>query len=113
MPGEVTLPLRQLSAMRLCEVVAVEALTDESLYDSLAAHVEFAGRAVEFLEHSGGEIDVDSLDGFHHAAGVGEETGNVLAAIRLAGNRFGSDFLAGLKCPLHKVPFAKGFTPFE
>ena len=59
----------------------IEALADERFDDGLAADVQLFGEAVQFMEHGGGEIDVDALDGLHAAAGIGEKPGDVLAGL--------------------------------
>src|SRR5208282_4963249 len=97
---EMTLP-------RLCAVsgerALVEGLAEQSFDDGLTADVEFFGEAVEFVQHGGGEVDIDALDGLHAAAGVGEEPGDVLARIRQAGNGFGGDWFLLTRCVFHKV----------
>ena len=40
----------------------------------------------ELFQHGGSEIHVHALDGFHHAAGIGEETRDILDVVRQASN---------------------------
>jgi hypothetical protein len=62
----------------------VQCLANQGLDDGLSADVEFFGGALQLLEHGRREIDVHALDGFHYAAGIGEnrETSLPLSAIR-------------------------------
>lgn len=77
------------SARRPGHVALVQPLADQGLDDRLPADVEFLSEAFEFFEHAGSEINVYTLDGFHHAAGIGEEARNVFAIVRHAGDGFG------------------------
>lgn len=54
-------------------MVAVEALAERGFDHGLAADVELPGDDVELVEHEICEIDIDSLNRRHHAAGIGEE----------------------------------------
>jgi len=56
----------------------VEGFAKHGFDDGLAADVEFFCRSFEFFEHSGGEVNVDALDGLHHFTGIGEEAGEGL-----------------------------------
>ena len=67
----------------------IEALAEQRFDDGLAADVQLLCEAVQLVEHGGGEIHVDALDGLHAAAGIGEEPRDILAAIGHAGDGFG------------------------
>ena len=77
------------SARRPGHVALVQSLADQGFDDRLPADVEFLGEAFQFFEHGGGEINIYTLDRFHHAAGIGEEARDILAAVRHAGDGFG------------------------
>jgi hypothetical protein len=61
--------------------VLIESLSDERLDYGLAAHVEVLSGLVQFFQHAGGDVDVDTLNGLNHAAFAFEKPGNVLARI--------------------------------
>ena len=71
------------------EVVLIERLAKELLDHRLAADVQLAGGAVQFVQHGRGEIDIHALNGRHHASRVGEEAGDVLAAVGAPGDGLG------------------------
>ena len=59
--------------MLLCQIVLVERLTHQRFDDRLSAHIKTFGGAVQFFQHPGGDIHVDSLNrlcglGVNHAA---------------------------------------------
>ena len=76
-------------ARRSGHVALVQSLADQGFDDRLPADVQFLGEAFQFFEHGGGEINIHTLDWFHHAAGIGEEARNILAVVRHAGDGFG------------------------
>jgi hypothetical protein len=58
---------------------------------SLPADVQLLCSDVQLLQHGSREINVDAVDGFHHAPLVGEKAGNVFAPISPSGNRLRRD----------------------
>jgi len=48
----------------------------------------FAG-GVKFVEHDGGEVDIDALNGRHHFSGIREKTRDVFSTIGEARNGLG------------------------
>jgi hypothetical protein len=69
----------------LRQIMLIESLPDQRLYDGLAAHVEVPGRFIEFLQHAGRDVDVHALNRLNHAALALEKTGKVFALIGQAG----------------------------
>jgi len=59
--------------MLLCQIVLVERLTHQRFGHRLPAQIETLGGAVQFFQHPGGDIHVDTLNrlrglGVNHAA---------------------------------------------
>ena len=86
-------------------MVLIERLSDKGLNYRLATHVQLGGGMVEFLQHRGCEIDIDPLNRLHHLATVGEETRNILPAVRHLGDGLSRNVLLGFT-RLHHIVFA-------
>src|ERR1700738_403317 len=97
--------LRRFSRPRFGQIVAIQALTDQSLDYRLAADVQFLCGFVQLFEHSCCEIDVDALNRLHHPAGVGEESRYVFTAFRQTRDRFGTRQAFCLTSSLHTNSF--------
>ena len=86
-------------------MVLIERLSDKGLNYRLATHVQLGSGMVEFLQHRGCEINVDPLNRLHHLATVGEETRNILPAVRHLGDGLSRNVLLGFT-RLHHIVFA-------
>ncbi|MGH9675488.1 MAG: hypothetical protein ACRD36_00175, partial [Candidatus Acidiferrum sp.] len=99
---------RYMKLLRLCtgspsSGALIEGLTEQGFDDGLAADIEFFGEAIEFVEHRGGEIYVNALDGLPAAAGISEEAADVLAGIGEAGDGFRGYRFLFTRCVFHKA----------
>jgi len=59
----------------------IESLADQRLDDRLAAHIEVVSSPIQFLQHAGSDVDVNTLNRLNHAALALEEMRNVLALV--------------------------------
>src|SRR5207248_6869465 len=85
----------------LSQVMLIESLPDECLYDGLTAYVKILSGPVQFLQHGRGEIHVDALDRVNHSALALEETRDVLPLIGQPCDRVGGNGFSGLTSSLH------------
>src|SRR6476619_1745065 len=84
------------------KISLIERLPDQGLDERLPADIQVFGRRIQLLQHGRRKVYVYSLNRPHHASGVGEKSGNVLAALRHARNLFRRRRLPGLTSVLHK-----------
>jgi len=73
--------LREFAGAGFGEIVTIKALAEQGLDDSLPANVEFLRGGVKFVEHDGGEVDIDALNGRHYFSGIGEKTRDIFSTI--------------------------------
>ena len=85
----------------VCKISLIERLPNQGLYERLPADIQVFGCGIKFLQHGRRKINVYSLNRPHHAPGVGEKPGNVLAALRQARNFFRRHRLPGFTRALH------------
>jgi hypothetical protein len=99
------LTLRESAGAGFGEIVTIKALAEQGLDDGLPANVEFLRGGVKFVEHDGGEVDIDALNGRHHFSGIGEKTRDVFSTISEARNGLGGNGPWFFTSTLHKVSF--------
>jgi hypothetical protein len=63
------------------KISLIERLPNQRLNERLPADIQLFGCGIQFLQHGRRKIHIYSLDRAHHAPGVGEESGNILAAL--------------------------------
>jgi len=101
--------LREFTGAGFGEIVTIKALASKVFDDGLPANVEFLRGGVKFVEHDGGEVDIDALNGRHHFSGIREKTRDVFP--RSARRAMASaETVLVFTSTLHRVPFLmRGF----
>jgi len=97
--------LRESAGAGFGEIVTIKALAEQGLDDSLPANVEFLGGGVKFVEHDGGEVDIDALNGRHYFSGIGEKTRDIFSTIGEARNGIDGNGPWFFTSALHRVSF--------
>jgi hypothetical protein len=86
--------------------VTIKALAEQGRDDRLPANVEFFPGGVKLVEHDGGEVDIDALNGRHHFSGIAEKTRDVFSTIGEARNGLGGNGPWFFTSALHRVSFS-------